>query len=510
MDYNPKLIHSLRQFVENYLGLFFAEGQEKDLLRRTSDALREKGWKDLQTGLEDLLKEPPSPENMALLSHHLTVGETYFYRDPKFFGILKEVVLPELIQKREQAKGSFSLWSAGCASGEEAYTLALLLHKILPGYRTGNLALYGTDVNQGSLTKARKGLYGEWSFRNPPSWIYNFFDTPEKNPWQIHPEIRERVSFSLLNLVEFPYPGPFGEAERMDLILCRNVLMYLSPQIVPKILEAFSSSLKTGGYLVVSPTEGSPLFSQYFHPRRIEGFCFYQKSPDWPKEKEEPREFPFPEGFSLWRDSPADPVALGLFSSSPIPPEEPLPERVPEERDSLSPQKPTVEETFYHHLEKLYHQREYRKIIEEMEDFLSSWEALELMEEEMKFLIRSCANEGNRERALKWLEKALKIHKFNPGLRYLQAVILLEQGAESEALDALKKALYLDPNFILAHFALGNLYLKEKRSADAKRCLQNTLSLLQKREKGEEVPYSDGMSVEDLQNTVETLLKKGG
>ncbi len=175
----------------------------------------------------------------TLLSE-ITVGETYFYRDPKQFEFIKEAVIPTF------GRG-LHIWSAGCSTGEEAYTLAIALEQC--GLESHSQVL-GSDISPASIATARAGVYGDWSFREIDSmWRARYFTRAAKNRWKIAPRFSTRVTFEARNLVNATPSDGF------DVILCRNVLMYLESDVVARVTSLLVSALRDGGWLFTSPSD---------------------------------------------------------------------------------------------------------------------------------------------------------------------------------------------------------------------------------------------------------------
>ena len=180
----------------------------------------------------------------TLLSE-ITVGETYFYRDPKQFEFIKEAVLPTFGR-------AIRVWSAGCATGEEAYSLAIALEQC--GLETRSHVL-GTDISTAAIASAREGVYGDWSFREIDSmWRARYFSRAAKNRWKIASRFASRVTFEARNLASAMTTDGF------DVVLCRNVLMYLESDVVARVTSLLMSSLREGGWLFTSPSD--PIVSE--------------------------------------------------------------------------------------------------------------------------------------------------------------------------------------------------------------------------------------------------------
>ena len=161
----------------------------------------------------------------ATFLRHITVGETHFFRNEPQFKALAEVILPELIQRRRPLR-QLRLWSAGCATGEEPYSLAILLERLLPDLDRWQVLILATDINRTALERAQTGVFGAWSFRQTPPEFQAAYFHQQGRTFTLDERIRRRVTFACLNLSGSGYPSPLNNTSRMDLILCRNVLIY--------------------------------------------------------------------------------------------------------------------------------------------------------------------------------------------------------------------------------------------------------------------------------------------
>jgi len=455
-------LSQLSKSIADQAGLYFPPERWSDLERGIQSAAPLLGCRDAASCAQLLLSEPLKKEQIEILATALTVGETYFFREKRSFEILSEQILPELIRARQGSDRRLRIWSAGCCTGEEPYSIAILLDRILPDLRQWHVTILATDVNPNFLKKASIGVFSEWSFRNPPTWLKdNYFRQVDKNHFEILPRIKERVTFAYLNLAEDIYPSLTNNTNAMDLIFCRNVLMYFAAETVKKAAHNFHRSLVDKGWLLISPTElSSELFPQ-FSSVHFEGAILYQKG-----EKVSP--------------VPVIPLPQPVLDFIP-----PLPEPIPVLEAKMERPQPTL----YERALTLLEGGDATQAIEKLEeDFARTSSA-----ESAALLARTYANLGELAEARSWVEKAIGANKLHAGWHYLRAIILQEQGADEEGSAALKRALYLDSDFVLAHFALGNLALRQGHSKEAHKHFLNVLELLADYQPDEMLPQSDGL-----------------
>jgi chemotaxis protein methyltransferase CheR len=446
------LLSRLSEFVATHTGLHFPPARWCDLQRGITSAAHELEFSNAESYACWLLSAPLSRTLIKTLASHLTVGETYFFRQNRSFEVLEEYILPELLRSRCGFKQHLRIWSAACCTGEEPYSIAMLLDRLIPDSEEWNISILATDITPRFLRKATNGLYGEWSFRGTPTWIRDrHFKKRKDGRFELHRNIREKVSFSYLNLVEDGYSLQEQKITAMDVILCRNVLMYFTPEQVKKVIERLYHSLADGGWLIVSPTETSNTLFSSFTAVEFPGVVLYRKI-----------------AHSRLRVS---------VTEHPIPPSVTFP-------DFLS----TIE------------------LLPTVAPFIVPEPALLLAQtnitvfsqpddcEMFSRMARNCANQGRLAEAVEWCEKAIAVDKLNLAHCYLLAIIRQEQGEREIAMQLLMRALYLDPDFILAHFALGNMHLSQGRYRKAERYFNQVLKLLYVYSQEEVLPESEGLT----------------
>lgn len=203
--------------------------------------------------------------------------ESYFFRDKGHFDVLKSEIFPTLIKEKSQQR-TLRIWSAGCSSGEEPYSIAMLLFSLLPNWRNWDLLILGTDLCKDMIDKAQSGLYGEMSFRTINNGDRNrFFSKQPNGHWLIAPFLRQNVIFAQNNLLTDIFPNEFSLIHHMDLIICRNVFIYFQQDAITKVVDKFNRTLNKGGYLLTGHGElqGFPLLP--FKGQLLKGALIYQK-----------------------------------------------------------------------------------------------------------------------------------------------------------------------------------------------------------------------------------------
>jgi chemotaxis protein methyltransferase CheR len=272
------LLPRLSEYLTAKIGLHFSKRNRDDLHQKMAAAMKDFNFEEVGEFIEWLLSSSPTQKQIEILASHLTVGETYFFRERRAFEIMEHSILPGLIDARRKTEKRLRFWSAGCSTGEEPYSIAIMLDKLVPDLKDWNITILATDINSGALRKAVEGIYSDWSFRDtPPFFKDKYFERINGSRYRLLPDIRKMVTFSYLNLSEDAYPTLQNNTNAMDVIFCRNVLMYFEPDHVKRAAERFYRSLVDGGCLIVSPVETSQIHYASFATVRIQDSTFYKK-----------------------------------------------------------------------------------------------------------------------------------------------------------------------------------------------------------------------------------------
>ena len=266
------------KLAEDRFGLRFPEKRYADLEQGVRHAFAASTCSSLDEYYQLLLDSHDGGVEMDRLVNALTINETYFFRDSGQFDALYTRVLPEIIERRRPLR-TMRIWSAGCASGEEPYSIAMMLRDLLPDVDDWSITVLATDVNTEALDRARKAVYGEWSFREERAKLLRprFFQEQGKQ-YALAPQVRRMVSFSWLNLAERGYPAYETNTTFMDLILCRNVSIYFTQPVIKRLTDQLYEALVDGGWLVVGHSESSPITYRRFQAHTFPHAVLYQRS----------------------------------------------------------------------------------------------------------------------------------------------------------------------------------------------------------------------------------------
>ncbi|GFO65620.1 chemotaxis protein CheR [Geomonas paludis] len=464
-EHPHQALRSFAAFVGRNTGLHFPEARLRDLAQKMTTLAREAGCEDLDHYLSQLMAAPLSRQQMKSLCGALTIGETYFLRDPKSYRVLERHILPGLIAARRRGGKTLKIWSAGCSTGEEPYSIAIILSRLLHDLPEWNVTLLGTDINEEALERAQRGVYGKWSFRNAPQWLMEYFTPVGEGHFEIVPRIRSMVHFSQLNLAEDRGSAFTSGA---DIIFCRNVMLYFHPEQIETTVGLFHAALKPGGWLFVGPTEVDHQKLRGFSCHHYDGALVLRKGEPRRKAQRPSAPVPAPAAAARVAAAPPAPAPAGLSAGASSLPAEPVPGGIEQAQDA-------------------YRAGQYQ-------------EAARLallaphLPEHLALAARCYANLGRYQEAREHCEKALLLERLDAHTHYLHSMILEQMGDGAAAEAALKRALYLDHDYLLAYFALGNLCRKRGELREAEQSFANALRLLQRYDPAEVLPDAEGIT----------------
>lgn len=404
----------------------------------------------------DELSAGDTPELVSALTHQpltgplwqrliqsLMIGETYFLRNRSQLDLVRQTIAPEWIARH---KYNWVIWSAGCATGEELYSLAITVRECLNGNVYPHIHLIGTDINAHALQSAERGVYRQWALRHTdPDFRQQYFDLVPEG-LKIKPVIQQMVTLRQMNLLE---GAPVGQ---MDLIICSNVLLYFTEQAVRQVENQLFEALAPGGWLMLGATEIIRTQPERWVTRRFGDTLLYQK--------------------------PANP-------SKAI--HRPIIERKPgiSSQAQAAYQQAVVALRLKRYAEALHH-------LAEVFRASPSHTAARVL--------RGCilANQGQLAQAEADIDAVLSEDPMQADAHYLKGILLLESGREAAASDSLRAALYCQPGHPLAGMILGHLHLKANEPERARNIRESVLQALESAQP--DMPVSD---VSDL--TVESV-----
>ncbi|MEN3038896.1 MAG: protein-glutamate O-methyltransferase CheR [Candidatus Kryptonium sp.] len=241
--------------VERVSGISYQVGKEYLLESRLRELALSLGFRDLKDFYESIRKSL-KPQVLNQIIDSLTTNETYFFRDQHPFEAIKKNILPELFQTRSQER-VIKIWSSACSTGQEPYSLALLIIEYFSSMLTNyKVSIYATDISESSLKKAKDGIYNQIEVNRglPVNFLIKYFKQDGGN-WRVDDRVRSLVKFEALNLLDIPSKVK----EKFDLILCRYVLIYFKKEVKSRVFQSLWNCLNKGGYLILGATEIPPI-----------------------------------------------------------------------------------------------------------------------------------------------------------------------------------------------------------------------------------------------------------
>jgi len=433
-----------RRVIEETGQFYYADKDDLLLerIRRRQAATRDA---DLLAYLGRLSDSILGPDEWRALEAEISIAETFFFRYADHFEALRTEILPDLLERNAETR-QLRIWSAGCSTGAEAYSIAILLTEML-GERMADwhISILGTDLNNDVLQVARQGVYTAWALRSLSADQRADWFTHADGRWTLKARFRGSVRFARSNLLQLLGPTPPLELTNYDLILCRNVLIYFHPDKVTDIALALVERLNPDGWLLVGHAEANPGFDRFAKAVLLREVVAYR-----PRDADD---IPQPTTASApaWAPEPLWPAAVAP----------PMPARR-SVSNAAAVQAPPAPEAIDQ--------------------------------------IRALADAGNLPAAGELCRQALVRGPREPALHYYDGLIYHELGQLAPAEDAFRRAAYLDPDFIMAHYHLGLARLGQGKAAAGRREIRTAAVLAGTQASDRHLPHGAGLTGEDLKD----------
>lgn len=410
----------------------------------------------------------------------ITINETSFFRQDSQFNALEKLILPRMA-KQKGGPGDISVWSAGCSSGEEPYTIAIILHK--NGWtNTGTTQILATDVDNRILAKAREGIYKAKSVRAVGQDILNaYFEKIEGDRFRLLEEPGSLVEFDYHNLVSDTYPEPRNAC--WDIIFCRNTLIYFDKDTLDKVIKKLYEALSFGGYLFMGYSEILVNISDDFNVEYFEDTFFYRKI-----RKMKSTVPPCP------KEGPDRNPTLKI---------RPYKELKREAREASQ-----AIETPLHKAKKLFEFGDYDEALQTLEKFYGDDLGGDLPANIL--YTRICIEKGSNQEAYYRINEMLKKYPHNPVANYVSGLALSRLSRPGRAIEHLEKAVTFKNDFVMAYFTLASIYAKEGKKQKARVHYKRAVALLQNLSAEKIVELSDGFAAGTLLEICKNKLKGAG
>jgi chemotaxis protein methyltransferase CheR len=449
---------AIAELVVTRSGLSFPAGRQDGAERGIRRAMERAGVRDASQYRGLLDRDQKAFDDLMV---ELTVGETYFFREPAQFEFIRRQVLPE-IRHRQGDDHDIRVWSAACASGEEAYSLAVLLEE---SGQAGRAHVLATDISRAALAKAARAEYTTWSLRGDGAKAVRPYLRRGGDGWVIDEKIRRYVRFEHLNLALDVYPSFATGTWGMDLILCRNALIYFDRETIGKVAQRLFASLAPGGWLITASSD-PPLGTEAPFEAVVTDLGVFYRRP----EREQSAVSNGHGAVGSEQRSAASEVGMAecVQSSQTHPSEirdrcvcEDLthPTRVPAAdcKDPLDEARSALS------------RGDYARAVDVTRSHLDNLAASVIH-------VRALANRETTQAERACAEATVR-HPLSPELHYLHAVLLMDLGRKEEAARAARRVIYLDRSLALAHFTLGSMLRRRGDRRGARRAYRNAREL---------------------------------
>ncbi len=528
-----------RDLVRRNSGIYFNEKKRNDLKLGVLKAFHYSGHPNLNSYYNALTGDSQNVTLFKTLVSFLTVGETYFFRH---FDVIEKQILPRLIKAHQHDK-SLRIWSAGCSTGEEPYTIAMVLDHLLPDLAEWKIFILGTDININSLDYAREALYRPWSLRTINDYYKNRYFTKKEGLYYLIPSIQSMVQFDYLNLVEDCYPSPANNTTDMDIIFCRNVTIYFEAETTIKVINRFYKSLKEKSYLAVGHAEPSSLIYDQYIGEIFPDAVVYRKDTAAKKEMQYKTGIKTREDlFSSHRKQASITGSSQVTSTlaelqkqidklsingetqkkvsavskseaekktetigKTIPAVTPTPEKTPvtipvKVKETIRTEEDLrrAEATEFQMFAEGIEQFKNKQFEESLKTFKSINELYPNNGRALYMTAHICANLDRIEEAKDYCYKAIQKDSLLIEAYYLLGLIYKEENAFDDSIKMLKKAIYINMNFAIGYYEIAVNYFKLGDQVQGRKYLKQTEKILKTIPPDERLGVLDDLSAREL------------
>ncbi|MCP4228593.1 MAG: hypothetical protein GY771_00390 [bacterium] len=465
---------NIARLVHRRYGLLYSDNNIKDLITTVNRRIEK-----LDVGLRHYANKlvlGDGGDELGKLASLLAVGETYFFRNQPQFNALRNLIIPALVERKSSTR-NIRIWSAGCSTGEEPYSIAITLKECIPEIERWSITLLATDINNESLDAARRGVYGDWSFRKINEYYRDKYFAEIEGGWAVDKSIVGMVKFDYFNLIADRFPDKSVGFCDFDIVFCRNVMIYFDDESIDELKNKFLESLAARGWFIVGHSE-SFYFSDKYELVNFPGAIIYRKG-----------EEVIPAVAKPTSTRVGDVNVKGSFKQAGVPLSE-IPPLANAKAISLADAliaegNPNAAHSVLLHAED-----------GDAPDVLWRLGKLE-------------AVRGNYDKGVELCEASLESDTLNPVGYFELARIYEEMGDKSAVFDNLRKALFVDREFAMGHFYLGDFFSWNNQVTEARKSYENALKTLSGYEDRRMISGGDGLTAGELRRILDNLLFEG-
>ncbi|GAB6161360.1 protein-glutamate O-methyltransferase CheR [Desulfothermus naphthae] len=265
----------LRDFIYNQTGIYIADNRKYLLETRLRNRLKKRGLNSFSEYYYFLKYDPERRKELEKLYSVITTNEPSFFRNSPQLKVFQEIILPEIIERQSTSK-RLRIWSAGCSTGEEPYTISIILHEVFKQQLTKwNIKITANDISSDVIKAAKRGIYGEYSLRTTPESIkIKYFEKISEGRYKVKKAVQQLVEFKQINLVD---GLQIKQIDKSHVVFCRNVIIYFDDAAKKKVINYIYDNLEEGGYLFLGHSESLHNLSRAFIPKYYPGSIVYKK-----------------------------------------------------------------------------------------------------------------------------------------------------------------------------------------------------------------------------------------
>jgi chemotaxis protein methyltransferase CheR len=508
-------IEQFRTIIVRRFGLHLEDGRLDYLADVLRQRMESNGNLRFDSYFKGLTASPSGSEEFRALAEQLTVNETFFFRNTDSLRAFTEVVLPDRIRAKSRER-RLRILSAGCASGEEPYSLAILVREALPDFGAWDVKIIGIDVNLAMLTKAREARYSAWSLRATSEDAKRRYFRVEGRDFVLVPEIQKMVTFEERNLVD--EDALFWQSLACDVVFCRNVLMYFTPDKAREVVRRISQALLPSGYFFIGHAETLRGLTQEFHLCHTHDTFYYQRrNASEAAFAAEMRADPLRaqaddslpavvESTASWVDviQRASERIATLADGRARSPDQDAPRSIPGGQAASIAAARTWDLGLV--LEAVRQER--------FADALALISSLppDAHEDPDAVLLRAVllTNNGRLDESEEACSRLLALDELNAGAHYLMALCREHASDLTGAMEHDQTAIYLDAGFAMPHLHLGIMAKRSGDAATAQRELAQALILLAREDASRLLLFGGGFSRDTLQQLCRIELRAAG
>jgi len=473
------------ELIRRHTGLYLYDKEK--LLRTVQARAASGGFAGKDAYYRYLLKGGDEKEWEQLMIQ-LTCGESHFFRDKGQLQLLRDRIIPELVEKHKDNK-SLKIWCAGCSTGEEPYTVAILITELLQQHQDWRIVLIGSDINAASLHHAQQAIYRDWALRGTgDEHMRNHFHQ-HSHGWKLDKRIRRMVTFCQVDLMGDTFPRASSGLFDMDLIICRNVFIYYGQDAIDTMMQKFAATLGHGGYLLTGHAEVANPEKSGLKLRSFPESTIFQSVPA--ENRAMPETAKLHRRTLQMKEQQKSATLKRQTLSKPVP----VVRRIPTSEPAI-----TLSE-----IEKIFITGDYRKVAE----LLIAYLKLHPADLYATILQARCrANMGDADGAAQLCKNMIRKNPLCADAYYILAQLAQEHNHISEARALLHKAVYLLPGFLPAQMDLATLYQHEAELHQALRHWQVALRLVNELPEHSLIRHMEDVSVAELRTHLEAMIKR--